>query len=154
MRTNIRRGDRYLAGCHTLSHDRREGRQNSERKRRFDSEGYLNPSLYETKFSLSAGNTSEEIAGGSTPSSTPDSRVITPCKGLLVRPNNPRGWCVHLVRDGAQLESVKGETVKETAEKVIERNLFQYAEKAPAPPPPEPPRTQQAPSYRRRPGSI
>jgi len=123
-------------------------------KRRFDTERYLNPSLYETKFSLTAGNSSEEIAGGSTPSSTSDSRVITPCKGLLVRPYNPRGWCVHLVRDGAQLESVKGETVEETADKVIERNLFQYAEKAPAPPPPEPPRTQQAPSYRRRPGSI
>jgi hypothetical protein len=92
-------------------------------KRRFDSEGYLNPSIYETKFSLSAGNTSEEIAGGVRASApTPDNRVITECKGLLVRPFNPRGWCVHLVRDGAQLESVKGETVEETADKVIERN--------------------------------
>jgi len=105
------------------------------------------------RFTQSAGDLADFIDESEGNSSPESSRVVTPCKGLLVRPYNPRGYCIRLVRDGAQLESVKGETVEETADKVIERNLFQYAEKAPAPPP-EPSETQQAPSYRKRPGSI
>jgi hypothetical protein len=104
------------------------------------------------RFALSAGESADLIEEREADVS-PGGRTPTPFKGLLVRPYNPRGWCVRLVRDGAQLESVKGETVEETADKVIERNLFQYAEKAPVPPPPEPSRTQQAP-YRKKPGSI
>jgi hypothetical protein len=109
------------------------------------------PPQYDVHFSLEPNGQEVDRAVNSSPDQA--GRTPTPFKGLLVRPYNPRGWCVRLVRDGAQLESVKGETVEETAGKVIERNLFQYAEKAPAPPSPEPPKTQQAP-YRKRPGSI
>jgi len=76
-------------------------------------------------------------------------------KGLLVRPYNPRGWCVHLKRDGAQLESVRGETVEEAADKVIERNLFQYAEKFEQPEPEAvPPAPKKSFNGRIRPGSL
>jgi hypothetical protein len=104
--------------------------------RRFNTEGVLNSSIYQACFTLSPSDSAEEIASGSVTSAPDkDNRVVMHYKGIQVRPYNPRGWCVHLVRDGAQLESVRGETVEEAANKVIERNLFQYAEKYEQPAP-------------------
>jgi hypothetical protein len=64
-------------------------------------------------------------------------------KGLLavpgydVRNQKP----VYYVRfPKSNIESVRGDTVEEAVDKVFERNLQQYAEKAPAMPPPEPPK--------------
>jgi hypothetical protein len=124
--------------------------------RRFNTEGVLNPSIYQACFTLSPSDSAEEIASGSTTSApTKDNRVVMQYRGLLVRPYNPRGWCVHLVRDGAQLESVKGETVEEAVDKVIERNLFQYAEKHEQPEPEAAvPATKKPFNGRVRPGSL
>jgi hypothetical protein len=124
--------------------------------RRFNTEGYLNSSIYQACFALSPSDAAEEIASGSTTSAPDkDNRVIMQYKGLLVRPFNPKGWCVHLKRDGTQLESIRGETVEETVDKVIERNLFQYAEKFEQPEPEADPSAPKKPfNGRIRPGSL
>lgn len=82
------------------------------------------------------------------------SRITQHYRGLIIRPFNPKGWCCKLRDDNGERESVRGETPEEVGDKVIERGLFEIAEKAPTPPPPDPLKTQQAPSYRKRPGSI
>jgi hypothetical protein len=104
--------------------------------RRFNTEGVLNPSIYQACFSLSPDNSAEEIASAPTTSAPDkDDRVVMHYKGILVRPFIPRGWCVHLYDGPRQLESVRGDTVEEAADKVIERNLFKFAEKYTQPEP-------------------
>jgi hypothetical protein len=106
-------------------------------KRRFDTEGVMNPSIYEAKFSLTADG--EEVAGHNrTAAPDKDNRTIMQYKGVLVRPFIPRGWCVHLFDGPRQLESVKADTIEEAVDKVIERNQLKFAEKAPEPPALEP----------------
>jgi hypothetical protein len=124
--------------------------------RRFNNEGHLNPAIYQACFTLSPSDSAEEIASGPTTSAPQaDGRVIMQYKGLLVRPFIPKGWCVHLKRDGTQLESVRGETVEEAVDKVIERNLFQYAEKFEQPAPEVvAPAPKKSYNGRMRPGSI
>jgi hypothetical protein len=103
-------------------------------KRRFDSEGIMNPSIYEAKFSLTPDGESIS-AGGHERTAAPDkdNRVVMQYKGVLVRPFNPHGWCVHLFDGPRQLESVKDDTIEGAVDKVIERNLLKFAERAPAP---------------------
>jgi hypothetical protein len=56
-------------------------------------------------------------------------------KGVQVRPYVPRGWCVHLYDGPRQLESVKGYTIEEAVNKVIERGQLKFAEKFEEPAP-------------------
>jgi hypothetical protein len=107
-------------------------------KRRFDTEGVMNPSIYEAKFSLTPDG--EEIGGHNrTAAPDKDNRTIMQYKGVLVRPFIPKGWCVHLFDGPRQLESVKADTIEEAVDKVIERNQLKFAEKAPEQQPePEP----------------
>jgi hypothetical protein len=130
--------------------------------RRFKSEGVLNPHLYQACFTLSPSNSAEEIASASTTSAPDkDDRVVMQYKGVLVRPYIPRGWCVHLFDGPRQLESVKGETVEEAVDKVIERNQLQFAEKYTQPEPepvapsaPASPTAKHYEGHRVRPGSL
>jgi hypothetical protein len=120
-------------------------------KRRFDSEGLLNPAIYQTHFSLTPEG--EEIASGVTASSAPDkdNRQIMMYRGLLVRPYIPRGWFVKLNDGPRQLEPVKDDTIEGAADKVFERGLERFAEKAPPPVPEPEPQTKKAfPGYRIR----
>jgi hypothetical protein len=125
-------------------------------KRRFDSEGVMDPTIYETKFTLSRGRDSEEIATGHT-ASAPDAkgREVTACRGLLVRPGyGNEFWWVKM--PGTAIESIKGLTPEDAVEKVLERNLYQAAEKAPAPEP-EPEQineVQNEEQHRIRPGDL
>ena len=98
--------------------------------RRFNTEGVMNSSIYQACFALSASNSAEEIASAPTTSAPDkDNRTVMIYKGILVRPYIPRGWCVHLYDGKMQLESVRGDTIEEAADKVIERNLLKFAEK-------------------------
>jgi hypothetical protein len=104
--------------------------------RRFNTEGVINSSVYQACFTLSPNNSAEKIASAPTTSAPDkDGRVVMQYRGLVVRPYIPRGWCVHLYDGKMQLESVRGETVEEAADKVIERNLFKFAEKFTQPEP-------------------
>jgi len=118
-------------------------------KRRFSEEL---PSQYDVHFSLTA--TGEEVARGEINSSPDrDSRVIMSYKGLLVHPGNGnKFWWVKF--PGTTIESIKAETPEEAVEKTIERNLFQYAEKAPAEAVPEPEVKKVPAGPRVRPGSF
>jgi hypothetical protein len=124
-------------------------------KRRFESEGYFNPAYHDFHFSLSP--TGEEIASGNTTSAPDkDNRTVMIYKGIVARPYIPRGWCVHLYDGKMQLESVRGETIEEAVDKVIERNLLKFAEKYEQPEP-EPAPSAPTNSYggaRVRPGSL
>jgi hypothetical protein len=98
--------------------------------RRFNTEGFLNSSIYQACFTLSPSDSAEEIASGSTTSAPDkDNRVVMHYKGVTVRPYIPRGWCVHLYDGPRQLESVKGDTIEEAVDKVIERGQLKFAEK-------------------------
>jgi hypothetical protein len=126
--------------------------------RRFNTEGVINSSIYQACFTLSPNNSAEEFS--SAPMTSPpdkDNRVVMHYKGVLVRPFIPRGWCVHLYDGKLQLESVKGDTVEEAVDKVIERNLFKFAEKFEQPEPepvaPSAP-TKNYGGARMRPGSL
>jgi len=109
------------------------------------------PPQYDVRFAVGHpnGEEAERVINNSTISGD---RTPQHYRGLVIRPFNPTGWCCKLRDDSGERESVRGETPEEVGDKVIERGLFEIAEKAPAPPP-EPPKTQQAP-YRKRPGSI
>jgi hypothetical protein len=123
-------------------------------KRRFDSEGVMDRSIYETKFTLAPGTDTEEIATGQA-KSAPDAkgREVTECRGLLVRPGyGNEFWWIKF--PGTARESIKGVTPEDAAEKVFERNLYQFAEKAPAPPPPPEPETVVQNVTRIRPGDL
>jgi hypothetical protein len=97
-------------------------------KRRFESEGCIDPFLYSFHCSLTA--TGEEVAAGNTTSAPDkDNRVVMHYKGVTVRPYIPRGWCVHLYDGPRQLESVKGDTIEEAVDKVIDRGQLKFAEK-------------------------
>ena len=103
-------------------------------KRRFDSEGVMNPSIYEAKFSLTADG--EEIAGHNrTAAPTADNRTIMYYRGYIFRPYVPSGWCMHLYDGPRQLESVKSDKIEDCYLRAEERNLLKFAEKAPEPPP-------------------
>jgi hypothetical protein len=103
------------------------------------------------RFALSAGESADLIEEREADVSRVG-RTPTPFKGVLVVPGNGNSfWYVRY--PGTAIESTKGDSVEDAYNKCVERGLLQYAEKAPAPPPPEPPKTQQAP-YRKRPGSI
>jgi hypothetical protein len=125
--------------------------------RRFNTEGVLNSSIYQACFSLSKDNNSEEIASAPTTSAPDkDNRTVMHYKGVLVRPYIPRGWCVHLYDGKMQLESVRGETIEEAVDKVIERNQLKFAEKYTQPEPEvvAPPAPDKYNGHRMRPGSL
>jgi hypothetical protein len=104
--------------------------------RRFNSEGVMNSAIYQACFALTASNSAEEIASAqSTSAPDKDGRTVMHYKGILVRPYIPRGWCVHLYDGKMQLESIRGETIEEAVDKVIERNLTKFAEKYTQPEP-------------------
>jgi hypothetical protein len=106
-------------------------------KRRFDSEGLLNPAIYEAKFSLTPDG--EEIAGHNrTAAPTADNRTIMYYRGFIFRPYTPSGWCMHLYDGPRQLESIKSDKIEDCYLRAEERNLLKFAEKAPEPPAPEP----------------
>jgi hypothetical protein len=119
-------------------------------KRRLDSEGYLNPAIYQAHFSLTPEG--DEIATGVVASSAPDkdNRQVMTYRGLLVRPYIPRGWFVKMMDGPRELEPVKDDTIEGAADKVFERGLERFAEKAPQPAPePELP-TQKTKNYEGR----
>jgi len=125
-------------------------------KRRFESEGCIDPFQYSFHCSLTA--TGEEVASGNTTSAPDkDNRVVMHYKGVTVRPYIPRGWCVHLHDGPRQLESAKGDTIEEVVEKVIDRGQLKFAEKFEQQQP-EPESVPSAPKKsfngRIRPGSI
>lgn len=109
-------------------------------KRRLDTEDYLNPAVYQARFSLTPEG--EEIASGVTASSAPDKdqRQVMQHRGLLVRPYIPRGWFVKLTEGSREMEPVKDDTIEGAVEKVFERGLERFAEKIPTerPAPTEP----------------
>jgi hypothetical protein len=123
-------------------------------KRRLESEGCVNPSLYLFHFSLTA--TGEEIATGNVTSAPDkDNRQIMQYRGLLVRPYIPRGWFVKMMDGPRELEPVKDDTIEGAADKVFERGLERFAEKAPEQPAPTPePPVQKKYNGRQRPGSL
>lgn len=122
-------------------------------KRRLESEGVSSFAAHDVRFSLTPDG--EQIASGSTTSApTSDNRQIMHYRGVLVRPFNPRGWCVHLYDGPRQLESVKGDTIEDVVEKVFERNLQGKAEKAPTQPAPDPTKAAVTAGPRLRPGDI
>jgi len=110
------------------------------------------PPQYDVHFSLEPNG--QEVDRAINNSTSSGDWIPQHYRGLVIRPFNPTGWCCKLRDDSGERESVRGETPEEVGDKVIERGLFEIAEKTPAPPPPEPPKTQQAPPYRKRPGSI
>jgi hypothetical protein len=126
-------------------------------KRRLETEGYLNPSIYEAHFSLTP--TGDEVAAGNNTSAPDkDGRVIMQYRGLLVRPghdvNHGRCWFVKFPGQG--IESIRGNSPEEAVDKVFERNLQDKAEKydAPPPEPQAPPAQNPHNGYRLRPGSL
>jgi hypothetical protein len=126
--------------------------------RRFNTEGYLNPSVYQACFTLSPSNSAEEIASATTTSApSEDNRVIMQYRGLLVRPGTDvkYGRCWFVKFPGQQIESVRGDSPEDAVEKVYERNLQDKAEKFDAPPPEPiaPPATSKG-EGRTRPGGL
>ncbi len=126
--------------------------------RRFNEEGVINSSIYQACFALSPSNSAEEIASAPPPQvPDKDGRVDMVYKGVVARPFVPRGWCVHLWDGPRQLESVRGDTVEEAVDKVIERSLLKFAEKHEVPPEPETTPSSKPDKYnghRIRPGSL
>lgn len=100
-------------------------------KRRFDSEGYFNPSIYQARFSLTPDG--EEVATGANTSRAPDkdNRQVMQFRGLLVRPYIPRGWFVKLKEGSREMDPVKDDTIEGAVDKVYERGLERFAEKCP-----------------------
>ena len=129
--------------------------------RRFNSEGVLNPYIYQACFTLSPSNSAEEIA--STPiTSAPDkdNRVVMQYRGLLVRPGRDVkvGPCWYVKFPGITIESVRGDSPEDAVDKVFERNLQDKAEKYEVPPepvaPPAASSTKVYNGHRVRPGSL
>jgi hypothetical protein len=124
-------------------------------KRRFETEGYINPTNYDFHFSLTA--TGEEIATGNVTSAPiADGRTIMYYRGLIARPgvdvNHGRVWYVRF--PGQAIEGIRGDSAEDAVNKTYERNLQHLAEAAP-PPEPEvvPPAPTKSYEGRLRPGS-
>jgi hypothetical protein len=90
-----------------------------------------------------------------------DDRVSFEYRGLLIRPfvtvNAKHMWLCKLYQPGfGDREPIKGNSPEEVGESVIERGLFEIAEKAPVMPPPPKPQQQRTsgPVYRLRPGDV
>jgi hypothetical protein len=127
--------------------------------RRFNTEGVLNPSIYQAGFTLTPSNTAEEIGSGPTTSAPDkDGRVVMHYRGLLVRPGYDvkTGACWHVKFPGQQIESVRGDSPESAVDKVFERNLQHLAERyeMPSEPPAPPAQPTNSDGARMRPGSL
>jgi hypothetical protein len=127
--------------------------------RRLNSEGVLNPNIYQAGFTLVPSDSAEEIASGATTSAPDrDGRVIMQYRGLLVRPGQDvkTGPCWYVKFPGQQVESVRGDSPESAVDKVFERNLQHLAEQYEMPPEPQVPPAQPTNSdgARLRPGSL
>jgi hypothetical protein len=116
------------------------------------------PPQYDLHFTLSPGDTTEEVGRASSTSAPDrDGRQVMMYRGLLVHP----GWntrqncpCWFVKFPGHSIESISGDTPETAVNIAYERNLQNKAEQAPPPQPePEPVVTKQF-NGRVRPGDV